>query len=228
VLHDADAGILEFADLRSVADDAGRPVAASTSVEALADLPPDAFAGACAVTASALLDVVTAAEAAHIVGACVAASAPSFFSLSVTGTVRLHPRDSLDAALGAAFNEHQRRVAGTRRLLGPDAVAEVSRLFAASGWGVRRAPTPWRLGAEQGQLLHHWLDGWVDAATEQHPELAHAAEPYRRRRHDQAAAGELRVEVGHEDLLAWPRSEAASRSVRTAGDVAREEGTQHE
>ena len=209
VLRDGDAGILSHLDLGSVVDDAGRPVTAQPVVEQLGELPPDAFQGATAVTASALLDVVTHAEAERIVAACVATGTPALFSLNVTGEVTLHPSPRADAglerAIGAAFNDHQRRDAGGRRMLGPDAVPVVAGLFAAAGWHVRTAATPWRLGAADGALAAEWLDGWVDAAAEQRPDLAAAAEGYHRRRRPAAAAGRLRITVSHEDLLAWPR-----------------------
>jgi len=205
VLHDADAGIVSHAYLRSAVDDADRPVRTSVSVEVLADLAPDAFVGAAAVTASALLDVITRSEAQRIVTACVAAAVPALFSLTVTGSVGLDPAAPLDAALGAAFNDHQRREACGRRLLGPDAVPVIAHLFAAAGWATRVVPTPWRLAAADAPLIHAWLDGWVDAAVQQHPEHADAADAYRRRRHEQASAGGLRVIVAHEDLLAWPQ-----------------------
>ncbi|MHA7984367.1 SAM-dependent methyltransferase [Rathayibacter sp. CAU 1779] len=204
VLHDGDAGILSHVELRSVVDDAGRPVEADLSVEDLAQLARSAFDGASAVTASAVLDVVTREEAERIVAACVAAGAPALFSLTVTGDVRLYPADPLDAVIRDAFNDHQRRTAGGRRLLGPDAVPLLARLFAAAGWRIRLAPTPWRLGPDDALLIHAWLDGWVDAAIEQRPALIGVAEDYRRRRHAAAARGSLRLIVSHEDLLAWP------------------------
>jgi len=205
VLHDGDAGILSHLDLRSVVDGAGRTIATEVRVERLADLPPDAFVGAAAVTASALLDVITSAEAARVVAACVAAETPALFSLSVTGAVRLDPPDELDRLIGAAFDGHQRREVAGRRLLGPDAASLVVARFAAAGWNVRTARTPWRLGPESADLLLAWLDGWIAAAVEQRPGLAPAAREYRRSRRSQAAADGLRAVVSHEDLLAWPR-----------------------
>ena len=44
-------------------------------------------------------------------------------------------------------------------------------LFAAAGWAVRLADTPWQLDASDGPLLEEWLDGWVAAATEERPAL---------------------------------------------------------
>jgi len=205
MLHDGDAGILDHLDLRSVVDDAGRPVGVRTVVEHLGDLPPDAFRGAAGVTASALLDVVTREEAERIVAACVDSGAPALFALSVTGEVILGPPDAADAVIGEAFNDHQRRDADGRRMLGPDAVTAVAALFADAGWHVRREPTPWRLGPSDAALVGEWLDGWVGAAVAQRPELGADAAAYLARRRTQLADGALHVIVHHEDLLAWPR-----------------------
>lgn len=207
VLRDGDADIVEHLDLDAVVDAAGRPIDADVVVEDLAELASDAFQGAAAVTASALLDVITQAEAAHVVAACIAAGTPALFSLTVTGAVRLRPsgrQQTLEHAIAAAFDDHQRRDADGRRMLGPDAVATTAELFAAAGWNVRRAPTPWRLTRRDSALANEWLDGWIDAAVEWRPELADDAEACRRRRRAQVLAGRLRVSVAHEDLLAWP------------------------
>ncbi|MBW9121426.1 SAM-dependent methyltransferase [Microbacterium trichothecenolyticum] len=208
VLRDGDADIVEHLDLCTVVDAAGSPVVADIVVEHLASLPIDAFDGAAAVTASALLDVITEAEAAHVVAACVAAGTPVLFSLSVTGAVRLRPAErhgALERAIESAFNEHQRREASGRRMLGPAAVAVVQAAFADAGWNVRTAATPWRLARHDTALMGEWLDGWIGAAVEQQPELGPDAAGYRERRLAEAAAGRLRVTVSHEDLLAWPR-----------------------
>jgi hypothetical protein len=204
VLHDADAGILSHLGPEPVTDASGSAVSVRTSVEDLAELPADGLVGASLVTASALLDVVTSEEARAIVVACVAAGAPALFSLSVSGRVRFDPRHPLDRPLTDAFNDHQRRAAAGRRLLGPGAVEVLARLFIAAGWSVRVAETPWRLGPGSGELLSEWLDGWLDAAVEQGPELGDAAGEYRRRRRTQLADGRLHVTVEHRDLLAWP------------------------
>jgi hypothetical protein len=203
VLHDADAGILEHRDPDVVADDSGLPVVCRTSVEELEDLGASTLADATLVVASALLDVVTPGEARTIVEACVEVGAPVLFSLTVAGRVDFVPPDPADQLFADAFNAHQRRVADGRTLLGPDAVGEFSHLFTAAGWQVRTASTPWILTSTDGALTEQWLDGWLDAAAEQAPGLARLADEYRARRRDQLAAGELRVVVHHEDVLAW-------------------------
>jgi len=204
VLHDGDPAILAHRETTSPRDAAGGKVAVATRVEHLGELAPDALAGASLVTASALLDVVTLDEARAIVAACVAAGAPAFFSLSVTGRVLLDPADGDDPVLADAFDAHQRRDAEGRRMLGPDASSAVAALFSIAGWEVRVDGTPWRLGPADRDLLREWLDGRVGAAVEQRPGLAARATAWRLRRAAQLDADGLRAVVHHEDVLAWP------------------------
>jgi len=204
VLHDADASILEHRDPTPAIDSAGRPVLSRSSVEELADLDPAALADATLVVASALLDVITFAETRTVVDACVELRVPVLTSLTVSGRVELEPANELDDALAVAFNAHQRREADGRRMLGPDAAGVVTDMFRSAGWHVRTASTPWRLGPADANLVAEWLDGWLGAAVEQDPSLDGVAQGYRIRRLAQLAAGDLRVTVDHEDVLAWP------------------------
>jgi hypothetical protein len=193
VVHDRDAELLELA------------VAAppdSATVEArrsdIAWLEPDDLAGASLITASALLDLLTADELVRLLRVCM--GRPMLFTLTVVGRVTLTPADPLDASIGAAFNAHQRR----GRLLGPDAVAAALEDLSATRAEVYIRPSPWRLEPAHADLTAEWLDGWVAAACEQEPALALAAGPYLDERLAQAAAGELAVTVDHADLLVLP------------------------
>jgi len=182
VVHDRDEGLLELA---------------ATSFETrrsdITRLAPGELAGASCVTASALLDMLTADELAGMLGAC--AGLPTLIAMTVTGGVTLTPADPLDARLQTAFNAHQRRDGR----LGPDAVAAAVEQL---GGEVLVRPSPWRLDAANGELMTVWLGGWIAAACEHDPALE--AEAYRGRRLAQAAAGELAVTVDHADLLALP------------------------
>jgi hypothetical protein len=205
VLHDRDADLLELAAVDvpvSAAD--GADVSVETRVSDVTQLGPDDFAGATLVTASALLDLLTADELARLIEACAGAGCPVLLALTVSGRVRLLPADPLDVQIAAAFDAHQRRSTIRGRLLGPDAVQAAVEGFARLGAEVAVAPSPWRLGAAESELAGEWLNGWVDAASEQEPELAAEADRYRRRRLRQAAAGVLAVTVGHADLLVLP------------------------
>jgi hypothetical protein len=192
VVHDRDAELLE----RAVA---APPGSASVTVEArrsdVTRLTADDLAGASLITASALLDLLTADELVRMLRAC--AGRPMLLALTVTGRVTLTPADPLDAHIGAAFNAHQRR----NHLLGPDAVGAAVEELRGTGTEVRVRPSPWRLNAAHADLSAEWLEGWVAAACEQEPALAPDARTYRDRRLAQAAAQELAVTVDHADLL---------------------------
>ncbi len=205
-LYDQDPDLLARAAAGRPASAAdGTPVTVRTRRVDLTRLTAADFRGAHLVTASALLDMLTADELAHLVAVCAEAGCPTLFLISVTGEVRLTPADPLDAEVAAAFNAHQRRTHAGRRLLGPDAPAACAAAFARHGVTVHTRPSPWRLGPEQGALAAQWFTGWLDAAGEQCPELADRTREYARRRLAEAETGRLWVQVDHADLLAVPR-----------------------
>jgi hypothetical protein len=202
-LHDRDADLLDWASVAlvdAVVD--GQPVTVETRRCDITRLTARDLDGATLVTASALLDLLTADEVERVVTACVEACCPTLLMISVTGCVELTPADPLDAEIAEAFTAHQRRTVGDRTLLGPDAVGATVAAFDRHGVGVRVRPSPWRLGPDQVDLMSEWFKGWLAAACDQRPELARAAVAYSNRRLAEAASGRLRVVVGHEDLLA--------------------------
>jgi hypothetical protein len=190
VVHDRDAGLLELAVATGPA---------AVTVEArrsdITRLTPHDLAGASLITASALLDLLTAERLVRMLRVCT--GRPMLLTLTVVGRVILNPADPLDARIGAAFNAHQRRGG----LLGQDAVATAVKELGAE---VLVRPSPWRLDAAHADLTAEWFGGWVAAACEQDPALAAEAGAYRDRRLAQAAAGELAVTVDHADLLVLP------------------------
>ena len=202
ILYDRDPGLLDRARAEPPRAADGSPVELSTRQADITRLTAADLAGAGLVTASALLDMLTAEETDRIVAACAGAGCPTLFVLSVVGRVTVDPADPLDAEVAAAFDDHQRRTVDGRTLLGPDAAAATVAAFARHGVDVTVRPSPWRLGPARAALTAEWFAGWLDAAVEQRPELADRAAEYGRRRSAQAAAGELTVTVGHDDLLA--------------------------
>jgi hypothetical protein len=192
VVHDRDAGLLDLAA-------ADPPESPAVTVEArrsdITRLTPHDLAGVSLVTASALLDLLTAEGLVRMLRVCT--GRPMLLTLTVVGRVTLSPAEPLDARIGAAFNAHQRRGG----LLGPDAVATAVKELGAE---VLVRPSPWRLDAADPDLTAEWFGGWLAAACEQDPALAAEAGAYRDRRLAQAAAGELAVTVDHADLLVLP------------------------
>lgn len=199
VLHDRDPVVLD----RAMAS-LPHGVTAEPRVGDLTGLDAAQLADTSLVTASALLDLLTADEVEHLAAACAATGCPALLALSVTGSVLITPDDPLDAAFAAAFDAHQRRTVDGRRLLGPDAAPAAAAAFGRHGARVVRAPSPWRLGPEHTALIEEWMRGWLAAACEQRPALTAEVDGYLRRRLDAAQRGRLRVVVGHADLLAVP------------------------
>lgn len=205
IMYDRDADLLAAAEdmPRQAAD--GAAVTFETLQRDITRLDPGALAGASLITASALLDMMTADELERFVASCTAAGCLVLVTISVVGRVDLTPADPLDEHIAGAFNAHQRRMTGGRCLLGPDAVGAAVDAFTRLGADVLVRPSPWRLGAGQGALAAEWITGWVGAACEQRPELAAAAAAYARCRLAEAAAGRLHVTVHHHDVLVRPR-----------------------
>ncbi|WP_353952193.1 SAM-dependent methyltransferase [Knoellia sp. S7-12] len=204
VLHDWDPDLLRGAvGDPPPATTNGGAVTVETRLGDITQLTPEDLGGASLVTASALLDMLTAAEIGRLVGAVVVAACPALLTLSVTGHITLGPSDPWDAVLEAAFNDHQRRTLGDRQLLGPDAARVAADSFRAVGWSVELAASPWCLDSQSAELAAEWLKGWVGAACEQRPELGDIGASYLARRRNLFERG-LAVTVQHVDLLALP------------------------
>jgi hypothetical protein len=190
VLMDRDPGLLDHAAAHLPAG-----VTAETRRGDVTGLTGDDLAGTSLVTCSALLDLLTEAEVGALADACAVHGTPALFTLSVTGRVTLDPADPRDDEIAAAFNAHQRRSVGGRRLLGPDATDAAVSAFRARGATVTVRDSPWRI-APGDPLGPEWLRGWVDAACEQRHDLQ--LDGYRETR----AASGYAATVGHADLLA--------------------------
>ncbi|MCO1654428.1 class I SAM-dependent methyltransferase [Pseudonocardia humida] len=206
VLHDRDPRLLQLARRRTaeLTDADGGAVRVDTATGDLTALRAADLAGASAVTASALLDLLTAAEVDALAAACAGAGCPVLWTLSVTGDVRIDPPDPLDDAVTAAFNAHQRRPGPGGALLGPDAADATARALRRHGMVVREAETPWRLDAGHPEMLDEWLRGRAAAAVEQEPGLAAEARRWLADRLAAVADRGLTALVSHRDLLAVP------------------------
>jgi len=197
IMEDRDPALLEYAaaHLPRTAG-TGDGVTVETRLGDVTELTARELAGTDLVTCSALLDILTAEEVGALAAACAGARSHALLTLSVVGEVTIEPADPLDREIADAFNAHQRRVHGDRRLLGPDAAAAAQRAFEGAGAAVTVAASPWRLGPQRSALTSQWLDGWLSAAAEQRPDLP--IEQYRERR----SGSDLAVTVGHTDVLA--------------------------
>lgn len=201
--YDRDAELLHRHATDSTTSRDGIELSVQTQRADLAQLDEADLAGAALITASALLDMLTAVELKQLISVCASTGCPCLITLSVVGHVELFPPDSLDVAIQKAFNDHQRRTMPHGRLLGPDAAAAAADLFQRAGLSVVTRPSAWRLGPDDGPLLMEWFEGWFGAACDQDLALRNVAGPYAQKRSTHLNDGLLRATVLHCDLLAW-------------------------
>jgi SAM-dependent methyltransferase len=158
------------------------------------------------VTASALLDLVSAQWLRRLVAAAVAARVAILFTLSVDGRHDWVPNDLLDSKVSGLFGEHQLRDKGFGPALGAHAVPALRRTLRSSGYRVFSAPSDWWIDGQNRPhdtaMQRALVDGMATAASEQDPISSAAIESWRQRRHALATSGSVRV--GHLDLLALP------------------------
>lgn len=172
------------------------------SVEALSQLLAGANGDLQLVTCSALLDVLTTEQVEAVCRAVIDNRVPAFFSLTVTGRLRLSPADPHDQPLLAAFNDHQRRAGRA----GPDAATLTADLLRAAEFAVTTEETPWRLTADSDPaFVDQMLEERLAAAVAQNPSLVASAAAWLDLRRTQLAAGLLHIELDHRDILGLPR-----------------------
>jgi hypothetical protein len=195
-LVDRDPALLRLA--------AGRCPGAETFAADLADLDRLPLDGVRLVTASALVDLASAAWLDGLAVRLADAGAGLYATLAYDGRMAFEPPHPRDRAVRAAFNAHQRRDKGLGPALGPAAWHTLARAFATRGFAVDLAPSDWRLGATDAALTAA-LVGWIAAAAEEMGVDAGGWAQARR-----AASGCI---VGHIDVLALPPAASAQSKI---------------
>ena len=167
------------------------------------------FAGRHLVTASALLDLVSAEWLRTLAEHCRAARAAALFTITYNGRSSCVPAEPEDDLVRRLMNQHQQTDKGLGGpALGPDAVSCAARQFAERGYHVQREPSDWTLGPGAVDLQRMLIDGWAQAATEMAPEHLSTIAFWRERRLAHVDAGRSQIVVGHDDLAAWlPRND---------------------
>jgi SAM-dependent methyltransferase len=166
---------------------------------------PEIFAGRDLVTASALLDLVSAEFLTWLAGQCRVNGAVGLFTLTYSGRSTSTPAEPEDDEMCVLLNRHQQQSdKGFGPMAGPEAVACAERAFAAAGYRLRREPSDWRIAPEARELQRLLIEGWADAAREMTPLDVARVDDWLARRLAHVAAGRSRIVVSHEDLLAVP------------------------
>jgi SAM-dependent methyltransferase len=160
---------------------------------------PD-HAGVAGVTGSALLDLTSARWLESLAKAC--CGRPLLMALSFDGRLAFEPAAPEDEDVRARFVAHQRTDKGFGPALGPEAAVYLADRLMAHSCGVTTERSDWQLGASDEALLRATLEGIIDAVGEIASDRR--LQRWATRRREQLASGDLRLTVGHVDLLALP------------------------
>ena len=155
------------------------------------------------VTASALLDLVSASWLQQLASHCARANATVLFALNYDGHIECSPRDPDDDWLVGLVNRHQQGDKGFGPALGPQAWSHALKLFDSLGYSVRAVASDWLIDAAGRDMQCGLIDGWVAAACEMAGEDKKRVMEWGERRTSQALAGKSRIRVGHQDVMAW-------------------------
>jgi len=154
-LTDHDPALLALAQERA-------PDVETVQIDLATDLAGLLARDADAITASALIDLVSAdwldALTAHADGRVI------YIALSYDGREAWTPPHESDQAIFEAFQSHQRGDKGFGPALGAEAVPYLSAALSKAGYQVQTAHSPWQL--QSGALMTALVDGIACAAIE--------------------------------------------------------------
>lgn len=156
------------------------------------------------VTAAALLDLVSADWIEALAAALARRRVPFLSVLAVDGRRRWEPRLAEDELLSESFRRHQTGDKGFGPALGGAAPQLFAQILADKNFTITEAPSDWRLGARDHALLSALVAGEALAAREARPDQHTAIATWEKARLDQLENGNLKLTIGHRDLLALP------------------------
>jgi len=169
------------------------------------------------VTASALLDLVSASWLDALLRRCRDTRCQLLFALSYDGRCELSPSHPDDLTLINLVNRHQRTDKGFGPALGPDAAAHAEARCHPLRYQSLCVTSDWQVGPDEPALQRALIDGWHWAALEQgrHRQDRDGGDRQRGEerlpdRLNQWHAGRIRLiderkswlRVGHRDLIA--------------------------
>ena len=183
----------------------GLAVTFSTKLVDLAELSTasELFLDRRLVTASALLDLVSAQWVERLASECRVTGAAGLFALTYDGRIDCSPEEPGDGEIRQLVNEHQRHDKGFGPALGPTAGTVAAECFGALGYSVEREASDWHLEPDAGELQRQLIEGWSRAAVQMAPDRSAFVREWTDRRLAHVLDGHSRLVVGHEDLAVW-------------------------
>jgi hypothetical protein len=170
----------------------------------LGHLDAELFRNSDLVSASALLDLTSAAWIEGLAACCRSVDACVLFALTYDGRSECFPAEPEDGFVRNLFNRHQRSSDhGFGAAAGPDAADVAARALAGAGYKIRLAKSDWSLSPDVRRLQQLLIEGWAQAAAEIATAEGSTIDDWRRRRLQHVHAGESRIVVGHVDIAGW-------------------------
>lgn len=166
----------------------------------VADLDRLPFAGRQLVTASALLDLVSEPWLQRLAERTRAEGCDLLFALTYDGRMDFDPAEPGDERIRGLVNRHQLGDKGFGPALGPAATERAAALLNRIGYRVWTRPSDWQIDPSRAAAQAELLAGWSGAAWELDPSPDINEWLASRRAH--LGAGDARLRVGHQDLLA--------------------------
>jgi hypothetical protein len=157
----------------------------------------DELQGFSLVTASALFDLYSKEAILALVDSLAELNIGFYTALTYNGAQTWEPPHPADKAMLRAFLMHQKRDKGLGPAAGPDATTFLAEAFAAKGYVVETADSPWVLDQADSQVLQMLALGMLQAVQE-------TGEVPRDVMAQWLAFERTGATVGHTDLLAWP------------------------
>jgi hypothetical protein len=156
------------------------------------------------VTASALLDLVSAEWLDRLVIETAARRLPVYAALTYDGRATVEPGGAFDAELLAGFNLHQRTDKGFGPALGPAAAARAAERLEHFGYAVVQGRADWVLRRDDRAIQEALFAGWAELAPLTTRLSAAEIDGWLARRRAYLAQGRSRLRVGHVDIFARP------------------------
>jgi hypothetical protein len=156
------------------------------------------------VTASALLDLVSAAWLERLAVEAAARRLPVYAAITYQGRASFDPAEPFDLEIVAAVNRHQRRDKGFGPALGPEAGLRAVRAFERVGYAMVTGSSDWVFEPHDRDIQLEVLAGWAGAATALGELPVGAIAAWLARRRKCVAAGQSTIRVGHVDFFATP------------------------
>lgn len=156
------------------------------------------------ITASALLDLVSASWLDRLVSEIARRQLPFYTTLTYDGRAEIEPVDALDATMIAAANTHQRTDKGFGPALGPTAVRAATARLESVQYSVVTGASDWLIGRNDREIQMKIFAIWASAGQVVGGVSRSDMVGWLARRRDSVIAGCSSIRIGHIDVFASP------------------------